>query len=185
MKNFENHSKLHNLKQGEELSILKTDFKSFKQEVTFDDLVLTKRIRSIGYAGEEELPFEITQQIGGIDFHGYKSSYEALGLYLLGLLFSTENYIHLKLPREQSEMEELFLYVERRVGNDFSLKSEPQIHTSYEYFRDKVEKFPLSGVGFSERILREEDTPVFLLGWSDYNRSHQPDNVKHADQLIV
>lgn len=186
MKSFKEHAQLHTLKQGEELSILKADFEGFQQVVTFEDLVITKRNRHIGFVdGDEKLPFEIMHQIGGVDFYGYKSTYESLGLYLFQLLFSNKEYIHLKLPRAQSEIQNVFLYIQRFVSNDFYLKSAPIVYTGYDYFREYIEKFPLSGRGFSERSVKEDACPTFLLACSDYQKNYDAERVKHADQLII
>ena len=186
MKNFKKHTQLHNLKQGEELPLLKSDFEGFEQAVPFPDLIIAKRNRHIGYAGGgEKLPFEIMHQIGAVDFYGYKSSYEALGLYFFQLLFSSESYVHLKLTRPQSEIQDLFLHIDRTVVKDPFLKTTPLESVQYDYFREIVEKFPLSGNGFSERRLDDEDCPIFLFGWSDDQKSYSEDRIQHADQLIL
>lgn len=186
MQNFKKHTKLQNLKKGEELAIFKGDFKAFKRVITFGDLVLAKRKRNISYAdGKEQLPFELTHQIIGVDFYGYKGSYETLGLYLFQLLFSNESYIHIKLTQKQSQIKNLFLHLDRTVTNDFHLKTKPLIPQQYDYFRETIEKFPLSGSGFSDRKVPQEDCPSLLFGWSERSQSYHEDREKLADQLII
>lgn len=186
MQIFKKHSEIQNQKMGDELAILKSDFEVLQQEVVFNDLIICKRNRHIGYAGEDEnLPFEIMHQINGVDFYGYKSSYEALGLYLFQLLFSQESYIHLKITRQQSKIQDLFLHIERNIEQDSFLKSETTIHRQYNYYRASVEKFPFSRAVFSNRILKEDDVPVFLLSCSDYHNNYLQDRIKYTDQLIL
>lgn len=185
MKDFKQHTPLQNLKQGESLDLLRTDFGEPAPVVTFPDLLVAKRKRNIGFTGDEALPFEITHQVDAVDFYGYKSSYEALGLYLFQLLFSGKNYIHLKLTREQSKITNVFLYIDRTLAKDSFLKTEALAIRSYGYYREQLEKFPLSGPGFSDRTLAPEDCPVFLFGWSDAQKRYLEDHVQYADQLII
>lgn len=186
MRHFKKHSVLKGLIQGEELLLSNTDFKGFEQNLDFNELVITKKNRNIGFVGHNDaLPFEINHQVGGVDFHGYKSSYETLGLRLFQLLFSSESYMHLNLSREQSQIRHLFLHLDRTAAYDYNLKTKPLVAEHYTYFREAVEKFPLSGTGFSERCLREEDSPVFLWGWSESNLSYQENRQELADQLII
>jgi len=124
-------------------------------------------------------------QVGAVDFYGYKSSYEILGLYLFQLLFSKEHYIHLKLTRRQSQIQDLFLHIDRTVVKDIFQKTAPLESVQYDYFREIVEKFPLSGNGFSERRLDVEDCPIFLFGWNDNQKSYAEDRIQYADQLIL
>lgn len=183
---FKQRIQLQNLKQGEELRMLKSDFEGLEQGVNFPDLVIAKRHRYMGYAGGgEKLPFEIMHEIGAVDFYGYKATYEALGLYLFQLLFSQESYIHLKLTQPQTEIQDLFLHIDRTVVNDFFLKTAPLESLQYDYFREIVEKFPLSGNGFSDRRLAVEDCPIFFFGWSDVQKSYAQERIKYADRLIL
>ena len=186
MMNYTQHTQLQNLKQGEELAILKDDFEGFEQVVEFPDLVIAKRNRNMGYAGTaENVPFEMLHHIGALDMYGYKSSYEALGLHLFRLLFSQERYIHLKITRQQSEIQHVFLDIDRTVVKDYGLKAQPLVLESYGYFREVIEKFPLSGLGFSHRRLDLGDAPIFVFGWTDYHKSYTEDRVKQADQIIL
>ena len=186
MKKFKKHTQLHNLKQGEELHFLKSDFEVTEHVDSFPDLIIAKRNRHISYASaEDKLPFEIIHQVGGVDFYGFKSTYETLGLYLFQLLFFKEQYIHLKLTRPQSEIQELFLHIDRTVSMDLHLKAAPLELVQYNYFKEFVEKFPLSGRGFSDRTIAKENCPIFLFGWSDDQKSYAEDRIQYADQLIL
>lgn len=156
------------------------------QPIELKDLLFRKTERFMGYAGDNNLPFESFDHINGVDFYAYKSTYTTLGILSFELLFSDEKYIEIQVQHSQSQIRQFFIYLDKE--NRHPTHTELQIgqketYTFFRYFPQEVDKFPLSS--FTKRGIIKDALPHFGLGCSNYHSNFKKDYVEKADQLVL
>lgn len=157
--------------------------------IKLDSIILRKSRRSISYVGiDDNLPFDINRIAESFDCYTYCQEYIKLGVLAFELLFHNQSYLEFDISHPLSEIKKIFIYQEQYKSSHPFLKiKQKQEYESYEYFPQKVSKFPFSGGGFSsERDEPLKDSlPQFDFGWSNENNSYVDNRVKKADQLII
>ncbi len=178
----------------QQLANLKSDKKPFSIERGISGVDITKPIplhnilfrkgkRGIVDANTSgELPFEICHNLEQPDCYAYKETYTALGIILLELLFSNNHYAQCTIPHKNSEIQQLFFYLDRETHNIRGLHKESlERYGAYCYSPNILEKYPVRA-----EIDSEEQLSTFLYGWSESIAGQYGDApVMKADQLIV
>jgi hypothetical protein len=162
---------------------------NIKKPIELQNILFRKRDRFIGYTTTpSNLPFELNHKIDGIDGYAFKEVFVKIGVLLLELLFSKQVYLEFKINHPQSEIKQLFFYLNKEFKNKYSsfLKIEqPETYDSFEYFAQRVDKFPFSKLPNNTREVLKEALPNFYLGSSEDPYLHSEEYIKKADQLIT
>lgn len=151
-------------------------------KIELTDILFRKGGRFIGYAPPENLPFEICDRVESYDCYAYKKSYTTLGIILFELLFSSQPYIEINILNNQSEIKQLFVYVNRENKSallPFLKVKQKEIFESFEFFPAKIDKYPFTD------IIDNENLPTFHFSCSNYQDIHTKNRIEKADQLIL
>lgn len=154
----------------------------------FDGLVIdTSHVRSLGWAGGSDLPFEVMDRTRGFDAFALPEGYRRFGLWLLHFLFSGREWAGLELTHPTSRSRWFYVHVQRPEADRYSgLQSAgPERYSAYIHRPARVSTHPFAGydaISFG-RLDSEHDRPFFAFGWSDGDVALQWD-ISRADQLI-
>ena len=152
------------------------------EKIELNDILFRKRCRFIGFAPPEDLPFEICDRVESFDLYAYKKGYTTLGIILLELLFSHQSYIEINISNNQSEIRQLFVYVDRNNNSvlfPFLKVEQKETFKSFEYFPKKIDRYPFADIFDNNSI------SSFHFSCSNYQDIHTKDRIEKADQLIL
>jgi len=159
---------------------------NIKVPLVLNDLLIRKYNRAVGYAGGENLPFEIFDRINAVEFYAYKFTYTLLGVLLFELLFQNEtNYIEIQLPLANSEIKQFYIYLDRKNRHPTHQLQiqQKETYSHFHYFAQEVDKFPLAS--FTKREIIADALPYFGLGCSNFHDSYAKNWIDKADQVIL
>lgn len=142
--------------------------------------------RSLGWAGDGDMPFEIVDQAPGFNAVADPEGYRRIGLWLMHLLLSDRDWAGLTLTHPESHVQVFYARIARPVLRDYKLtQTAPITFASYEYWPQEVWRHPFadSSMAAIHRV-DEQDRPLFAFGWSDDADRMRFDPTK-ADQLIL
>ena len=176
------------LSADDDLIFTSADFPATLADHTiFDGFMLDLSFkRSLGWAAEGNMPFEIVDHSLGFDAAADPEGYRRIGLWLLHLLLSDREWAGLTLTHPASHAQVFYARIVRPVLRDFKLvQTAPITFASYEYWPQEVWRHPFADRDMAP-VHRVDplDRPFFGFGWSqDADRMHH-DPAK-ADQLIL
>ncbi|MEX3017738.1 hypothetical protein [Gymnodinialimonas hymeniacidonis] len=172
----------------QDITLTPADMPGDLAEVTpFDGLVIdTSFMRTIGWGGEGEFPFEIVDQSPGFEAFAMPDGFRRVGLWLLHLLFSGREWAGLELTHRTSRAQHLYARVIHPIVHVGLMTDGPPKVTAYEHWTQEVWRHPFADLHLThvERLRSEEDRPRFAFGWSRDMLAHQFDT-RHADQIIL
>lgn len=181
-------AKAATLSVDNEMIFTPADFpESLADHTSFDGLVIdTSFVRTMGWAGEGDLPFEITDQNLGFEGFAEPEGFRRVGLWLMHLLLSGREWAGLKLKHNASRAQYLYAYIQRPVPRDHHLKqAAPILYSEYEYWPQEVWRHPFADARMSPvHRVEEQDRPFFAFGWSRDANQCQFDPEK-ADQIVL
>lgn len=165
----------------------KTPIMAITEPIVCNDILIRKQNRFIGYTDDKQLPFERFEKANGVDIYAYKNTLTFLGILLLELLFhSKTDFIEIKLPQPQSEIKQLYVYLDREhnptTHTGLQIEQE-ETYSAFKYFAQAVDKFPLTSS--SDRVITADAMPYFSLACSDYQSNFTKYYIDKADQLIL
>lgn len=106
------------------------DFPDWQQTRATRGVVIdTNYTRHLGWAGDGERPFEITDRTDGFCVYALDPTYRQLGLWLIHLVLSGGGWAGLALPHPKSRAAWLYAEVLEPVGHVFGLQAEPRRYT--------------------------------------------------------
>ena len=180
-------AKVAALKLDHDITITPGDMPGTLAEVTpFDGLVIdTSFVRTIGWAGEGEAPFEIVDRSPGFQGFALPEGYRRLGLWLLHYLFSGRDWVGLHLTHPKSRAAHLYVRAVHPVERVGLRTDGPPKATAYEHWPQEVWRHPFASRDMTPvvRLEDEADRPFFAFGWSRDALKEQFDQRK-ADQII-
>lgn len=147
--------------------------------IKLDDILFRKSSRSRCFATPGELPFEICDRVESFNCYAYKKSYTTLGIILFELLFSDLSYVEICISNNQSEIKQLFVYVERSFLLPFLKIDQKETYKSFEYFSSKIDRYPLTNYFTTESL------PTFHFSFSNDQDRYIKNSSEKADQLIL
>ncbi len=173
--------KITNLKiEKEDYIFDKEMFKTTTSKINCNDLIIRKSKRHNSYGLETNIPFEIDLITNAVEYYAYKTTYVNLGLSLLNVLFGNKNYIEIAITHPNSEIKQLFFYLEKEQLTQAILEIDAErTYKTFHYFPEAISKFPFK----KENGIPIENTPSFYFGWC--NQSTNTKEVSNADQLII
>ncbi len=170
-----------NLKiEKEDYIFNKEIFKTATPKMDCNDLIIRKSKRHNSSGLETNIPFEIELITNAVEFFAYKTTYVNLGLSLLNVLFGNKNYIEIVITHPNTEIKQLFFYLEKEQITQAILEIDVEkTYKTFHYFSEAISKFPFK----KENGIPIENTPSFYFGWR--NQSTNTKKVSNADQLII
>ncbi len=173
--------KIINLKiEKEDYTVNKEIFKTTTPKINCNDLIIRKSKRHNSYGLEKNIPFEIDLITNAVEFFADKVTYVNLGLSLLDVLLGNKSYIEIKITHSNSEIKQLFFYLEKEQITQVILEIDVErTYKTFHYFPEAISKFPFK----KENGIPIENTPSFYFGWC--NQSTNIKKVSNADQLII
>lgn len=142
--------------------------------------------RSLGWADDGDMPFEIVEQAPGFNAVADAEGYRRIGLWLMHLLLSDRDWAGLTLTHPESHVQAFYARIARPMLRDHKLKqTAPITFASYEYWPQEVWRHPFASNEMAPvHRVEELDRPFFALGWSNDAYRMAFDAAK-ADQLIL
>ena len=175
------------LSKDDDLSLIAADFPEILADHTpFDGLVIdTSFMRIVGWAGESDLPFEITDYSLGFEGFAQPEGFRRIGLWLMHVLLSGREWAGLELTHPTSRAQHFYARIERPQPRDGNLKqAAPLSFSEYEYWPREVWRHPFADPSMTPvHRVDEPDRPFFAFGWSHDEYPQQFDPAK-ADQII-
>ncbi|WP_413283951.1 hypothetical protein [Vibrio sp. MA40-2] len=131
-----------------------------------------------GYGGCDDTPFELGHNIPSVHWYAHKEDCTAVGILLFELLFSQQSYVTIHITQAQSEINTLYLYLERASENEiYGLEFEQkEAYKSYDYTPQK---------GHKDNNYKDELMPLFSYSHSGKNHISINEKAKKSDQLVV
>ncbi|OAN77329.1 hypothetical protein A8B78_14510 [Jannaschia sp. EhC01] len=176
------------LSADDDLIFTSADFpKTLPDHTVFDGFAIdTGFRRSMGWAGEGDMPFEIVDQSPGFNAVADREGYRRIGLWLMHLLLSDRDWAGLTLTHPESHVQVFYARIARPALRDHKLvQTAPITFASYEYWPQEVWRHPFADAAMAPvHRVAEQDRPFFAFGWSDDADRMRFDPAK-ADQLIL
>lgn len=175
------------LGEDDDLLIEASAFGDLPEIMPFRDIILDNTYtRSLGWAGPgEDRPYEISDRTVGFIAYVEPEGLRRIGLWMLHLLFSGQDWAGLELTHPTSRIRHLYVELERPLPSPFLKTEGHPRYTAYEHWPQQVRRHPFAEIGMSgvERVA-PQDRPLFAFGWSDRKTAVSP-RVTDADQLII
>lgn len=175
------------LTSDDDLTFTPADFPDALADHTpFNGLVIdTSYMRSIGWVGEGDLPFEIVDRSPGFEGMALPEGFRRVGLWLMHLLLSGREWAGLTLTHPTSRAQHFYARIQRPIPRVYGLQTDgPQRYSAYEYAPQEVWRHPFASADMAPvHRVDEEDRPFFGFGWSRDALLEQFD-ISKADQII-
>ena len=164
------------------------DFPDILADYTaFDGLVIdTSFMRSMGWTGDGDLPFEITGHSLGFECFAQAEGFRRIGLWLMHLLLSGREWAGLKLTHPTSRAQYFYARVQRSEPRDPNLmQAAPVLYSGYQYWPQQVWRHPFADASMAPvHRVEELDRPFFAFGWGRGADKCYFDPAQ-ADQIIL
>jgi hypothetical protein len=154
--------------------------------LVLDNILFRKSKRSINYGTTPSgLPFEINIVHTALNCYAYKHSFATLGVLLIELVCSNQAYIEINITHPQSEIKQLFFYLEKENESTILRREHAETFDAFDYTVQEVHKFPFSNFRSNPRTIDEDQMPSFFLSCSDRKYLDTEEQTQKSDQLIT